>query len=121
MSHPERLTSQLRTYVDASRAGGLLGRLKGLVHDMKPTDESAPTEEVLPTWDVALPPPPGEPAEGVVPVAEPMPSAEEVPPESAPQSSESALPAQTEPSAEEAPPAECLGEPVPEIPSPLLA
>ena len=121
MSYPERLTSQLRTFVDASRAGGLLGRLKGLVHDMKPTDESASTEEVLPTWDVAPPPPPGEPAEVVVPVAEPMPSAEEVPVEPAPQSSESAPPAQTEPSPEEAPSTESFAEAVPEIPSPLLA
>jgi len=55
---------------NASRAGGLLARLKGLVENMKPNDEPSTTEEVLPTWDVA------PPAANDIPVAQPVPAAE---------------------------------------------
>ncbi|MHB1425665.1 MAG: protein phosphatase 2C domain-containing protein [Gemmataceae bacterium] len=58
---------------NTSRAGGWLARLKGLVQSMKPNDNTPETEEVLPTWDVTLPPPPGTPVEAAAPVAQPVP------------------------------------------------
>jgi serine/threonine protein phosphatase PrpC len=56
---------------NTSRAGGWLARLKGLVQNMKPNDESSAPEEVLPTWDVTPPPPPGTPIAEAVPVTQP--------------------------------------------------
>jgi protein phosphatase len=94
--------------VNASRAGGLLARLKGLVENMKPENEPTSSEEVLPTWDVTLPAPPGEPAVEAVPVAEAVPAAE--PP----------TPPTEEATTEPEPAAEPVAEAVPELPSPLV-
>ncbi len=60
---------------NASRAGGWLARLKGMVQNMKPNDESPRAEEVLPTWDVTPPPTPATPPEEA-PVAQPVPPSE---------------------------------------------
>jgi protein phosphatase len=102
------MNSELRTQNSELLLGGLLARLKGLVDTMKPNNDSSSSEEVLPTWDVTLPPAPGEPAAEAVPVAEPVPTAHPVEP-----------PAE-ETGAEPVPAAEPVAEAVPELPSPLV-
>jgi serine/threonine protein phosphatase PrpC len=54
----------------------LLARLKGLVQNMKPNENPSMTDEVLPTWDVTPPPPPGTTGDDALPVAQPIPEAE---------------------------------------------
>ncbi|HEY7315905.1 MAG TPA: protein phosphatase 2C domain-containing protein [Gemmataceae bacterium] len=118
---------------NAPRAGGLLARLKGLVENMKPNDDVSSPEEVLPTWDVKLPPAPGAPADEPVAVPE-SPQADEAIPvvESVPSDEPNAAVPVAQPAPEEAPavqPAEAaeaapavepLQETLPEIPSPLV-
>jgi protein phosphatase len=87
---------------------------------MKPNDEPTSTEEVLPTWDVTLPPaaetvplseaiPVAEP-DPALPVAQPVEDASPAPPEIP---AEPASPGQSEPAAEATPPAEPVEESTP--------
>jgi protein phosphatase len=87
---------------------------------MKPNDESPATEEVLPTWDVTLPPAAPDPAE-TVPVAEAVPIAEADPALPVAQPIEEAPPAQSETPAETAPVAEQVAEEAPAPPLPTAA
>ncbi|HWG42620.1 MAG TPA: protein phosphatase 2C domain-containing protein, partial [Gemmataceae bacterium] len=105
---------------NAARAGGLLARLKGLVENMKPNDDASMAEEVLPTWDVTLPPAPATPSADAVPVAEPVPVADANPTVPLAQPVEGAPPAQDETPTEIAPVAESVTEAIPAIPSPLV-
>ncbi len=104
---------------NAPRAGGWLARLKGLVENMKPNDDPSTTEEVLPSWDVALPP--AAPAADAVPIAQPVPAAEGNATVSAAHPVEAAPAAQPELAAEAVQSAKPAVEEIPAIPSPLAA
>ncbi len=98
-----------------------MARLKGLVQNMKPNDESTTTEEVLPTWDVTLPPAPTTPDADALPVGEAVPAAEANPALPLAEPVEAAPPAQAEISAEDVRVAEAVAEAIAPLPSALVA
>jgi protein phosphatase len=92
---------------------------------MKPNDEASASEEVLPSWGVTPPPPPGTPLTNAVPLAQPVPAGSTPAAVPVAEPAETAEPAQGEPAAHaaESVSADAVtakSEPLPDLPAPLV-